>query len=104
MTTHLLDPTTLEIAARVCEHNQFDCGYGSNRSRCADALRSLSPDNIGTSTELHHAYLRLRSLIPGAFDTVHAPTSQQVWDTTENALRLLLQRVEYAERTHGNKD
>jgi hypothetical protein len=36
---------------------------------------------------LSDAYLRLRALIPGAFDTPHAPSSEQVWATTENALR-----------------
>lgn len=40
---------------------------------------------------LHKAYLRLRGLIPGAFDTPHAPTPEQVWETTENALRRALE-------------
>lgn len=40
--------------------------------------------------ELSNAYLRLRSMIPGAYDTPHAPTSQQVWETTENALKRAL--------------
>lgn len=39
---------------------------------------------------LSDAYVRLRALIPGAFKTPHAPTPEQVWETTENALRALL--------------
>jgi hypothetical protein len=39
--------------------------------------------------ELSAAYLRLRAFIPGAFDTPHAPTREQVWDTTEAALHRL---------------
>jgi hypothetical protein len=35
---------------------------------------------------LGDAYLRLRVLIPGALDTPHAPTEEQVWETTERAL------------------
>lgn len=41
--------------------------------------------------DLANAYLRLRALIPGAYDTPHAPTPEQVWETTEAALRRLLQ-------------
>lgn len=36
--------------------------------------------------KLSAAYVRLRVLIPGALDTPHAPTSEQVWETTERAL------------------
>jgi hypothetical protein len=44
-------------------------------------------------TELSNAYLRLRRLIPGAFDTPHAPTPNEVWAVTEEALkRLVAQR------------
>lgn len=39
-------------------------------------------DDLG----LHHAYLRLRAMIPGAFNTPHGPTPEQVWKTTEDAL------------------
>lgn len=39
---------------------------------------------------LSHAYLRLRNLIPGAFDTPYAPSSEQVWETTECALKKAL--------------
>lgn len=36
------------------------------------------------------AYLRLRELIPGAFDTPHAPTAEQVWSHTEERLKVAL--------------
>lgn len=39
---------------------------------------------------LSNAYLRLRGLIPGAFDTPHGPTPEQVWDVTERALKHVL--------------
>lgn len=35
---------------------------------------------------LSDAYVRLRAMIPGAFDTPHAPSPEQVWQTTEEAL------------------
>jgi hypothetical protein len=41
-------------------------------------------------TELSNAYLRLRAMIPGAFDTPHAPTQQKVWSVTEEALKRAL--------------
>lgn len=40
---------------------------------------------------LSDAYVRLRAKIPGAFDTPHAPTAEQVWDVTEKALDRLVQ-------------
>ena len=44
------------------------------------------------------AYLRLRAMIPGAYDTPHAPTPEQVWATTEAALRRLLHLAEAIHR------
>ena len=35
---------------------------------------------------LSDAYVRLRVMIPGALDTPHAPTSEQIWNITEKAL------------------
>lgn len=49
--------------------------------------------------QLSEAYVRLRALIPGAFDTPHAPTPEQIWKTTEDALRRLLTRVAKLEAT-----
>ena len=40
--------------------------------------------------DLSAAYLRLRAMIPGAYDTPNAPTPEQVWEVTEAALRRLL--------------
>lgn len=45
-------------------------------------------------TQLSAAYLRLRAIIPGAFDTPTAPTADQIWDTTERAARRLVHAVE----------
>ena len=39
---------------------------------------------------LGKAYIRLRALIPHAFETPHAPTQQQIWEHTENCLRRVL--------------
>lgn len=43
--------------------------------------------------ELSNAYVRLRTLIPGALDTPYAPTPEQVWETTERALKNLVDKV-----------
>lgn len=43
--------------------------------------------------KLSSAYLRLRFLIPGALDTPTAPSSEEVWATTERALKNLLERA-----------
>jgi len=47
---------------------------------------------------LSDAYLRLREMIPGAFDTPHAPTAEQVWAHTEKCLTALI-----APRTPDNR-
>lgn len=44
--------------------------------------------------DLGQAYLRLRHMIPGALNTPHAPTPEQVWETTEQALLDLLKGYE----------
>lgn len=46
--------------------------------------------------DLSDAYLRLRALIPGAYDRPPAPTPEQVWATTEAALRRVLQERDLA--------
>jgi len=43
---------------------------------------------------LSMAYVRLRALIPGAFDTPYAPTPEQVWTATEQALVKYKERLE----------
>lgn len=48
-------------------------------------------------TELGQAYLRLRHIIGhGAFNTPHAPTPEQVWETTEQALLALVKERDSA--------
>lgn len=41
-------------------------------------------------TRLSEAYLRLRAMLPGAFDTPFAPSADIVWKTTEAALARLI--------------
>ena len=52
-----------------------------------------------TERDLSAAYLRLRALIPGAYDTPVAPSPEQVWATTETALRRVLQELDDARRS-----
>lgn len=52
-----------------------------------------APVDMRDLRALSDAYLRLRSMIPGAFDTPTAPTQTQVWTTTENALNKLALRA-----------
>lgn len=48
--------------------------------------------------KLSEAYLRLRDLIgKEAFDTPHAPTCEQVWETTEEALKKLVEKSRAAQ-------
>lgn len=48
------------------------------------------PDYKEAEHALSEAYLRLGHLIPGALDTPHAPSREEVWRTTEEALMKLL--------------
>ncbi len=51
---------------------------------------------------LSDAYVRLRAMIPGAFDTPHAPSPEQVWETTETALAALKAQLSFDKRKeHG---
>jgi len=43
------------------------------------------------------AYLRLRALIPGAYDTPHAPSAETVWAHTEDCLNTLALKCETLE-------
>jgi hypothetical protein len=40
--------------------------------------------------DVSEAYVRLRAMIPGALNTPHAPSGEQVWKITEEALRRAL--------------
>lgn len=48
--------------------------------------------------ELSQAYLRLRQKIPGAFLTPHAPSAQKVWQVTEEALDVVLERLKMVDQ------
>lgn len=50
------------------------------------------------SLALSRAYVRLRALIPGAFDTPFAPTPPQIWDVTERALNRMKARSMHLEQ------
>jgi uncharacterized coiled-coil protein SlyX len=52
--------------------------------------------------DLSAAYIRLRDRIPGAFDTPHAPTPEQVWSTTEAALDRMAARLVSLERQNSD--
>jgi hypothetical protein len=47
--------------------------------------------------DLSAAYVRLRSIIPGALDTKFAPTAEEIWTLTEQCATALVARVESAE-------
>lgn len=47
---------------------------------------------------LSKAYVRLRSKIPGAFKTPYAPSAEQVWKITEEALDAMPAAIRQAER------
>lgn len=57
-------------------------------------VETRAAEYLKAKHDLSNAYLRLRAMIPGAFDTPHAPTSEQVWETTENALKELVLRAD----------
>lgn len=60
--------------------------------RIADALQPDAELQEWKDAErkVSEAYVRLRSMIPGALKTPHAPTTEQVWETTERSLAELL--------------
>ena len=62
-----------------------------------DRERKRFKDMLNAEHTLSDAYLRLRSIIPRAFDTPHSPTAEQVWETVEGAAKALLARAEAAE-------
>ena len=75
----------------MCQHTLAD----QDTAVVADGLCPLclqsELDQFRTSERaLSEAYVRLRAIIPGAFDTPYAPTVEQVWATTERALKTAL--------------
>lgn len=67
--------------------------YRSLETRLATSEQARR-EAISAEHKLSDAYLRLRTNIPGALDTPHAPTAEQVWTTTEAALTALREEVE----------
>lgn len=91
-------PSLAERAEAVMGHL---CDPGCE-GRCLECPADVMRDFIKlipfeeAERELSAAYLRLRQRIPGALDTPHAPTAQQVWSVTESALdRLLLRGIDW---------
>jgi hypothetical protein len=66
----------------MIEHYKAECKKWEGKYRELETIH----------IQLHHAYLRLRDLIPGAYDTPYAPTPQQVWEHTEKSLRDALEK------------
>lgn len=74
--------------------------YPALRTALAGVLERLKEAEAGRASilsdehRLSAAYLRLRLMIPGALATPTAPTSEQVWQTTEDALAVRLAESE----------
>lgn len=66
-------------------------------NRLYDAEEKKAREILSLNHKLSEAYLRLRNLIPGAFDTPHAPTAEQIWEVTEKALQRLVEKAHAAE-------
>lgn len=64
--------------------------YWTFKQREAQAAIDAMPKG---DHELSAAYVRLRGMIPGAFDTPYAPTPEQIWDVTEKALARLVRQA-----------
>lgn len=57
---------------------------------------------VESEHKLSDAYVRLRAMIPGAFDTPHAPTGEQIWKITEAALSAMKDRSTRTETALAN--
>lgn len=75
-------PDTRTDEERAHGAANFICGIPDNAA-VAEATASWRK----AEHDLSDAYLRLRKLIPGAFDTPPSPTVQQVWEHTERCLQ-----------------
>lgn len=76
----LLDPATISY------------GYADKQRKFRKFQQAQSDDRdvpMADQRALSDAYVRLRAMIPGAFDTPTAPTSQEVWTQTEASLRVM---------------
>lgn len=77
----------MECDPRYCT---FGNGDGERLRAEVEQLRAEVKMWSSAEAELSKAYLRLRAIIPGAFDTPHAPSREQVWQVTEDALKKVL--------------
>lgn len=59
-------------------------------AECAE-LRASIAEQKQQLHDLSCAYVRLRTIIPGALDTPHAPTPEQIWAITEAAAKHLVE-------------
>lgn len=76
--------------------NSIDASDSSvviNKNIYQDIQEDARQDVLDAEHKLSEAYVRLRRLIPGALDTPYAPTPEQVYFTTEQALEKLLKRI-----------
>ncbi len=85
-------PITEEMIS-AADAAKYDCSEGIEVSRLIgrDGIAGMLRAAIAAmpkynDRDLSDAYLRLRARIPGAYRTPHAPTPQQVWKVTEDAL------------------
>jgi len=93
-------------AAEVAEAARF-LGVVAPRP-CHDAIRVLTRALDAAEAEkkswqdaeraLSDAYVRLRTIIPGALRTPHNPAPEEMWSIVESAAASLLLRAETAER------
>ena len=79
------------ITARIV--NRIDEAMPRESHEAVDAVLNLAgrmEDFRAAERLISEAYVRLRRMIPGALDTPHAPTSEMIFKTTEEALQKVL--------------
>ena len=87
---------TKPMLQEVCEsYELLEQQLAQADARIAELEAELAVERLRTEKfvqaehRLSKAYIRLRELIPGAFDTPFAPTAEQVWAHTEACLKKL---------------
>jgi hypothetical protein len=94
----VLRDTVLDLSTR---REMVDEGHGNVRDvpdEGADQALWVIRQLILDEKEMSDKYVELRSLIPGAFETVRAPTPDQVHDTTKAALLRLCEKSKAADQ------
>lgn len=97
------DETLETFARRVAERavRQFEIEVdlfwderrqAENRQPKQDELARLREEY----QQLSQAYLSLRTLIPGSFNTPHGPSHEEVWNVTENAAKRVVDTLREA--------